>query len=70
MRRCRRADWRVGLTLLATVLAQLGTFAVFCYLPVAFNRITGHNPAVPGALLALAGTRNPAVVSTRISWHY
>jgi MFS transporter, DHA1 family, inner membrane transport protein len=49
------ADSRVGLTLFATVLAQLGTFTIFCYFPVVFDRATGHNPAVLGVLLVLFG---------------
>jgi predicted MFS family arabinose efflux permease len=49
------ADTRVGLTLATTVLAQVGTFMIFSYFSVVFDRATGHNPNVLGGLLVLWG---------------
>lgn len=48
-------DARVGLTLTTTVLAQIGTFIIFSYFSVVFDRATGHSPAVLGVLLVLWG---------------
>ncbi|MCE4574156.1 MFS transporter [Caballeronia sp. CLC5] len=48
-------DARVGLTLTTTVLAQIGTFIIFSYFSVVFDRATGHSPVVLGALLVLWG---------------
>ena len=48
-------DARVGLTLTTTVLAQIGTFVIFSYFSVVFDRATGHSPTVLGALLVLWG---------------
>jgi MFS transporter, DHA1 family, inner membrane transport protein len=49
------ADARVGLTLLTTVLAQTGTFIIYTYFSVVFDRAIGHNPSVMGGLLVLWG---------------
>ncbi|RFU49163.1 MFS transporter [Paraburkholderia sp. DHOC27] len=49
------ADSRVGLTLATTVLAQIGTFTIFSYLSVVFDRATGHSSTVLGGLLVLFG---------------
>jgi DHA1 family inner membrane transport protein len=54
------ADSRVGLTLSATVLAQIGTFMIFSYFPVVFDRATGHSPTVLGALLVMYGAAGTA----------
>lgn len=54
------ADSRVGLTLTATVLAQIGTFTIFSYFPLVFDRATGHSPMVLGALLVLYGLAGTA----------
>ncbi|MCW3674604.1 MFS transporter [Burkholderia cenocepacia] len=54
------ADSRVGLTLAATVLAQIGTFIIFSYFPVVFDRATGHDPLRLGALLVLWGLAGTA----------
>ncbi|KLU20555.1 MFS transporter [Caballeronia mineralivorans PML1(12)] len=48
-------DSRVGLTLATTVLAQIGTFIIFSYFAVVFDRATGHNALVLGGLLVLWG---------------
>ncbi|MDR5837150.1 MFS transporter [Caballeronia sp. LZ034LL] len=48
-------DARVGLTLATTVLAQIGTFIIFSYFAVVFDRATGHSPLVLGGLLVLWG---------------
>ncbi|QGZ65180.1 MFS transporter [Paraburkholderia acidisoli] len=48
-------DSRVGLTLATTVLAQVGTFIIFSYFSVVFDRATGHNALVLGGLLVLWG---------------
>jgi MFS transporter, DHA1 family, inner membrane transport protein len=48
-------DSRVGLTLATTVLAQIGTFIIFSYFAVVFDRATGHSAAVLGGLLVLWG---------------
>ncbi|WP_206243854.1 MFS transporter [Novosphingobium terrae] len=50
------ADRRIGLTLLTTLLVQCGNFAVYTYFAVIFDRATGGNPLVLGALLVLWGT--------------
>lgn len=52
-------DARVGLTLATTVLAQIGTFTIYNYFSVVFDRATGGNATVLGMLLVfwgLAGT--------------
>jgi predicted MFS family arabinose efflux permease len=49
------ADSRVGLTLLTTVLAQIGTFIIYTYFSVVFDRATEHNAAILGGLLVLWG---------------
>lgn len=49
------ADARIGLTLLTTVLAQMGTFIIYSYFSVVFDRAIGHYTAVMGALLVLWG---------------
>ncbi|MGF6505834.1 MFS transporter [Paraburkholderia sp. 32] len=49
------ADARVGLTLATTVLAQIGTFIIFCYFSVVFEHATHNNPTVMGGLLVLWG---------------
>jgi MFS transporter, DHA1 family, inner membrane transport protein len=48
-------DSRVGLTLATTVLAQIGTFIIFSYFSVVFDRATGHSALTLGALLVLWG---------------
>ncbi|SAK54243.1 major facilitator transporter [Caballeronia hypogeia] len=48
-------DSRVGLTLATTVLAQIGTFIIFSYFSVVFDRATGHSATVLGGLLVLWG---------------
>jgi MFS transporter, DHA1 family, inner membrane transport protein len=48
-------DSRVGLTLATTVLAQVGTFIIFSYFSVVFDRAIQHNPSVLGGLLVLWG---------------
>lgn len=48
-------DSRVGLTLLATLLAQIGTFLIYTYFSVVFDRAIGGNPAVLGGLLVMWG---------------
>ncbi|MFM0439453.1 MFS transporter [Paraburkholderia strydomiana] len=48
-------DSRVGLTLTTTVLAQVGTFIIFSYFSVVFDRAIDHNPKILGALLVLWG---------------
>jgi MFS transporter, DHA1 family, inner membrane transport protein len=48
-------DSRVGLTLTTTVLAQIGTFIIFSYFSVVFDRATGHSATVLGGLLVLWG---------------
>jgi MFS transporter, DHA1 family, inner membrane transport protein len=48
-------DSRVGLTLITTVLAQIGTFIIFSYFSVVFDRATGHSAMVLGGLLVLWG---------------
>ncbi|WP_321796857.1 MFS transporter [Caballeronia sp. J97] len=48
-------DSRVGLTLATTVLAQTGTFIIFSYFSVVFDRATGHGAMVLGGLLVLWG---------------
>jgi MFS transporter, DHA1 family, inner membrane transport protein len=48
-------DSRVGLTLLATLLAQIGTFIVYTYFSVVFDRAIGGNAAVLGGLLVMWG---------------
>lgn len=53
-------DSRVGLTLAATVLAQIGTFIIYSYFSVVFDRATHHDPAVLGALLVLWGLAGTA----------
>ncbi|MFP6560157.1 MFS transporter [Paraburkholderia sp. B3] len=52
-------DARVGLTLATTVLAQIGTFVIYNYFSVVFDRATGGNATLLGMLLVfwgLAGT--------------
>ncbi|BAN28181.1 purine efflux pump PbuE (plasmid) [Caballeronia insecticola] len=49
------ADSRVGLILLTTVLAQVGTFIIYNYVSIVFDRATGGNPSVLGGLLVLWG---------------
>jgi MFS transporter, DHA1 family, inner membrane transport protein len=49
------ADSRVGLILLTTVLAQIGTFTIYNYVAVVFDRATNGSPAVLGFLLVLWG---------------
>jgi MFS transporter, DHA1 family, inner membrane transport protein len=49
------ADSRVGLILLTTVLAQIGTFIIYNYVAVVFDRATGGSPGVLGFLLVLWG---------------
>ena len=48
-------DSRVGLILTTTVLAQIGTFIIYNYVAVVFDRATGGSPAVLGVLLVLWG---------------
>ncbi|CAM2157423.1 putative MFS family arabinose efflux permease [Pararobbsia alpina] len=48
-------DHRVGLTLLATLLAQVGTFIMYNYFSVVFDRAIGNSATVLGALLVLWG---------------
>ncbi|WP_069266443.1 MFS transporter [Paraburkholderia nodosa] len=48
-------DSRVGLTLTTTVLAQIGTFIIFSYFSVVFDRAIGHSALVLGGLLVLWG---------------
>lgn len=48
-------DIRVALTLLTTLVAYSGFFAVYTYLGVAFDRATGGRPEVLAALLLLWG---------------
>ena len=48
-------DSRVGLTLTTTVLAQIGTFIIFSYFSVVFDRAIGHSAPVLGGLLVLWG---------------
>lgn len=48
-------DSRVGLILTTTVLAQIGTFIIYNYFSVVFDRATGGNPTVLGVLLVLWG---------------
>ncbi|WP_204117299.1 MFS transporter [Paraburkholderia sp. C35] len=48
-------DSRVGLILVTTVLAQIGTFIIYNYFSVVFDRATGGNPTVLGMLLVLWG---------------
>jgi predicted MFS family arabinose efflux permease len=48
-------DSRVGLTLTTTVLAQIGTFIIFSYFSVVFDRATGHSATLLGGLLVLWG---------------
>jgi MFS transporter, DHA1 family, inner membrane transport protein len=49
------ADSRVGLILATTVLAQIGTFIIYNYFSVVFDRATGGNPTILGILLVLWG---------------
>ena len=49
------ADRSVGLTLLTTLLVQSGTFIIYTYFSVVFDRATGGNPVILGALLVLFG---------------
>ncbi|SAK89175.1 major facilitator transporter [Caballeronia hypogeia] len=49
------ADSRVGLILATTVLAQIGTFIIYNYVAVVFDRATGGSPSVLGGLLVLWG---------------
>lgn len=49
------ADARIGLTLATTVIFQVGTFLIFSYFSVVFDRATGHNSTVLGVLLILYG---------------
>jgi MFS transporter, DHA1 family, inner membrane transport protein len=49
------ADSRVGLILITTVLAQIGTFIIYNYFAVVFDRATGGSPGLLGALLVLWG---------------
>lgn len=49
------ADRRVGLTLLTTLLVQSGTFTIYTYFSVVFDRATGGSPLILGALLVLFG---------------
>ncbi|SPB13826.1 major facilitator transporter [Caballeronia novacaledonica] len=49
------ADSRVGLILATTVLAQIGTFIIYNYFAVVFDRATGGNANVLGGLLVLWG---------------
>ncbi|MEI5996302.1 MFS transporter [Paraburkholderia bengalensis] len=49
------ADSRVGLILATTVLAQIGTFIIYNYFAVVFDRATGGNAGLLGALLVLWG---------------
>lgn len=53
-------DARVMLTLATTVLAQVGTFIIFTYFSVVFDRVIGHNASVLGALLVLWGLAGTA----------
>jgi predicted MFS family arabinose efflux permease len=55
------ADHRVGLTLLTTLLVQSGTFTLYTYYAVAFDRATGGNPVLLGALLVLFGAAGTAM---------
>jgi len=48
-------DSRVALTLLTTMTAYTGLFAVYTYIGVSFDRVTGGKPAVLAALLLLWG---------------
>jgi DHA1 family inner membrane transport protein len=48
-------DQRVALTLLTTLTAYAGLFAVYTYIGVSFDRVTKGNPAVLPALLLLWG---------------
>lgn len=54
-------DHRVGLTLLTTLLVQAGTFTVYTYFAVVFDRATGSNPIMLGALLVLFGAAGTAM---------
>jgi MFS transporter, DHA1 family, inner membrane transport protein len=49
------ADSRVGLILATTVLAQIGTFIIYNYFSVVFDRATGGSPTILGILLVLWG---------------
>jgi predicted MFS family arabinose efflux permease len=48
-------DHRIGLTLLTTLLVQCGTFTIYTYFAVVFDRATGYSPVTLGALLVLFG---------------
>lgn len=48
-------DSRVGLTLATTVLAQIGTFIIFSYFSVVFDRATSRGALLLGGLLVLWG---------------
>lgn len=48
-------DSRIGLTLLATLLAQTGTFVIYTYFAVVFDRAVGNSATVLGGLLVLFG---------------
>lgn len=48
-------DSRVGLILATTLLAQIGTFIVYTYFSVVFDRAIGGSAAVLGGLLVLWG---------------
>jgi MFS transporter, DHA1 family, inner membrane transport protein len=50
------ADRRVALTLLTTLLAMAGIFIPYTYFAVVFDRATGGDPVLVGALLVAWGT--------------
>jgi len=49
------SDHRVALTLLTTLLVQCGTFIIYTYFAVVFDRAIGGNPIILAALLVLFG---------------
>jgi predicted MFS family arabinose efflux permease len=50
------ADRRIGLTLLTTLLVQCGTFIIYTYFSVVFDRAIHGDALIFGALLVLFGT--------------
>src|SRR5262249_17771570 len=48
-------DHRIGLTLLTTVLVQCGTFVIYTYFSVVFDRVIHGNAILFAALLILFG---------------
>ena len=50
------SDHRIVLTLLTTLLVQTGTFTMYTYFSVLFDRATGGNTLILGGLLVLFGS--------------